>query len=59
MVDEVSTIIKETIETLIGGNAYSSAKVNNWTAQIVESVLGNLSKLNKSFKYIGKSLWNF
>lgn len=55
VVDEVSTIIKESIETVIGGNAYTSAKVNNWTSQVVENVLGNLSKLNKAFKYIGKS----
>lgn len=54
MVDEVSTIIKESIETVIGGNAYTSAKVNNWTSQVVENVLGNLSKLNKAFKYIGE-----
>lgn len=53
--DEVSAIIKESVETVIGGNAYTSAKVNGWTAQVVESVLGNLSKLNKTFKYIGKS----
>jgi len=52
VVDEVSTIIKESIETVIGGNAYSSSKVNNWTSQVVENVLGNLSKLNKAFKYI-------
>lgn len=52
VVDEVSTIIKESIETVIGGNAYTSAKVNNWTSQVVENVLGNLSKLNKAFKYI-------
>ncbi|KAG0699137.1 Dynein light chain Tctex-type 1 [Chionoecetes opilio] len=52
VVDEVSTIIKESIETVIGGNAYTSAKVNSWTAQVVENVLGNLSKLNKAFKYI-------
>lgn len=55
VVDEVSTIIKESIETVIGGNAYTSAKVNNWTSQVVENVLGNLSKLNKAFKYIGES----
>lgn len=54
VVDEVSTIIKESIETVIGGNAYTSAKVNNWTSQVVENVLGNLSKLNKAFKYIGE-----
>lgn len=52
VMDEVSAIIKESVETVIGGNAYTSAKVNGWTAQVVESVLGNLSKLNKTFKYI-------
>ncbi|KAB7494375.1 UNVERIFIED_CONTAM: hypothetical protein RMT77_000051 [Armadillidium vulgare] len=52
VVDEVSTIIKETIETVIGGNAYASAKVNTWTSQVVETVLGSLARLNKSFKYI-------
>lgn len=53
VMDEVSAIIKESVETVIGGNAYTSAKVNTWTAQVVESVLSNLSKLNKTFKYIG------
>ncbi|XP_018012644.1 dynein light chain Tctex-type 1 [Hyalella azteca] len=52
VMDEVSAIIKMSVETVIGGNGYTSAKVNGWTAQVVESVLGNLSKLNKSFKYI-------
>ncbi|KAK7069952.1 Dynein light chain Tctex-type [Halocaridina rubra] len=52
VVDEVSTIIKESIETVIGGNAYTNVKVSNWTSQVVENVLGNLSKLNKAFKYI-------
>ncbi|XP_076049251.1 dynein light chain 90F isoform X2 [Oratosquilla oratoria] len=52
VVDEVSTIIKESIETVIGGNAYNSVKVSSWTSQVVENVLGNLSKLNKAFKYI-------
>ncbi|KAA0192404.1 hypothetical protein HAZT_HAZT004680 [Hyalella azteca] len=49
VMDEVSAIIKMSVETVIGGNGYTSAKVNGWTAQVVESVLGNLSKLNKSF----------
>ncbi|XP_076049250.1 dynein light chain 90F isoform X1 [Oratosquilla oratoria] len=57
VVDEVSTIIKESIETVIGGNAYNSVKVSSWTSQVVENVLGNLSKLNKAFKYIGLLSW--
>ena len=52
--DEVSAIIKESLETVIGGNAYSGSKVNEWTAQVVETVLSSLSKLDKAFKYIGE-----
>ena len=40
VVDEVSNIIKESIETTIGGNAYAHAKVSQWTNSVVESCLG-------------------
>ena len=52
VVDDVSKIIKEAIEVSIGGNVYSHAKVNQWTSNVVESVLGNLTKLQKPYKYI-------
>jgi len=52
VMDEVSAIIKESIETVIGGNTYSGSKVNEWTAAVVEAVLSSLSKLGKAFKYI-------
>lgn len=51
--DEVSTIIKEAVESTIGGNAYQHAKVNQWTSSIVETLLGTLTKQQKPFKYIG------
>ncbi len=54
MVDEVSNIIKESIESTIGGNSYAHAKVNNWTNSVVESCLASLTKLQKPFKYIGE-----
>lgn len=54
MVDEVSNIIKESIEQTIGGNSYVHAKVNNWTNSVVESCLASLTKLQKPFKYIGQ-----
>ena len=54
IVDEVSAIIKDVIEEAIGGNAYQQSKVNQWTTNVVESCLGNLTKLQKPFKYIGK-----
>ncbi len=53
VVDEVSNIIKESIESTIGGNSYTHAKVNNWTNSVVESCLASLTKLQKPFKYIG------
>nr|CAD7199481.1 unnamed protein product [Timema douglasi]CAD7257801.1 unnamed protein product [Timema shepardi]CAD7425615.1 unnamed protein product [Timema monikensis]CAD7452307.1 unnamed protein product [Timema tahoe]CAD7575070.1 unnamed protein product [Timema californicum]CAD7590783.1 unnamed protein product [Timema genevievae] len=52
VVDEVSTIIKEAIETSIGGNGYQHNKVNQWTSSVVEACLGALTKLQKPFKYI-------
>lgn len=54
MVDEVSNIIKESIENTIGGNGYAHAKVSQWTNAVVESCLASLTKLQKPFKYIGK-----
>ena len=52
VVDEVSGIIKEAIETTIGGNGFASNRIGIWTNSIVESALSNLAKLQKSFKYI-------
>lgn len=54
VVDEVSNIIKESIESTIGGNSYTHSKVNNWTNSVVESCLASLTKLQKPFKYIGE-----
>ena len=52
VVDEVSNIIKESIEACIGGNSYAHAKVSQWTNSVVESCLASLTKLQKPFKYI-------
>ncbi|CAF3950914.1 unnamed protein product [Rotaria magnacalcarata] len=52
VIDEVSNIIKDTIERIIGGNSYQHNKVNRWTADIVDHVLTELTKLGKPFKYI-------
>lgn len=54
VVDEVSAIIKEAMETIIGGNVYQHSKVPQWTNTTVEHILGQLTKMNKPFKYIGK-----
>lgn len=55
IVDDVSKIIKEAIETTIGGNAYQHDKVNSWTGAVVENCLGVLTKQQKPYKYIGKT----
>lgn len=52
VVDEVSNIIKESVESAIGGNAYQHNKVNQWTTNVVEQTLSQLTKLGKPFKYI-------
>uniref|UniRef100_A0AAR2IT73 Dynein light chain Tctex-type 1 n=1 Tax=Pygocentrus nattereri TaxID=42514 RepID=A0AAR2IT73_PYGNA len=36
----------------IGGNAYQHSRVNQWTNNVVEQCLSQLSKLGKPFKYI-------
>eukprot|EP00795_Rhopilema_esculentum_P017510 gene17510-9130_t len=49
VVDEVSNVIKESIEGAIGGNAYQHNKVNQWTSSVVEQCLNQLTKLGKPF----------
>ncbi|XP_032881289.1 dynein light chain Tctex-type 1 [Amblyraja radiata] len=56
IVDEISGIIKESIETAIGGNAYQPNRVNQWTTNVVELCLSQLTKLGKPFKYIVTSV---
>uniref|UniRef100_A0A8D8LKL8 Dynein light chain Tctex-type 1 n=1 Tax=Cacopsylla melanoneura TaxID=428564 RepID=A0A8D8LKL8_9HEMI len=51
-VDEISCIIKEAIEDCIGGNTYNSAKVSTYVSQVVETIMANLIKLEKPFKYV-------
>jgi len=50
--DEVSGIVKETIEQVIGGQSYSNTKVSQWTSSVVEGCLLGLTGLQKPFKYI-------
>nr|5WI4_A Chain A, Dynein light chain Tctex-type 1,Rho guanine nucleotide exchange factor 2 [Mus musculus]5WI4_B Chain B, Dynein light chain Tctex-type 1,Rho guanine nucleotide exchange factor 2 [Mus musculus]5WI4_C Chain C, Dynein light chain Tctex-type 1,Rho guanine nucleotide exchange factor 2 [Mus musculus] len=52
VVDEVSSIVKEAIESAIGGNAYQHSKVNQWTTNVLEQTLSQLTKLGRPFKYI-------
>jgi len=50
--DEVSAIVKDTVESTIGGQTYTNAKVGQWTSTVVEGCLVGLTALQKPFKYI-------
>ncbi|EUB59691.1 Dynein light chain Tctex-type [Echinococcus granulosus] len=52
VVDEVTNIVKESIENNIGSSSYVHTKVPQWTSTIVEQILNQLTKLGKPFKYI-------
>ncbi|XP_076724804.1 dynein light chain Tctex-type 1-like isoform X2 [Callospermophilus lateralis] len=52
VVDEVSNIVKEAIESAIGNNTYQHSQVNQWTTNVVEQTLSQLTKLGKPLKYI-------
>ncbi|CAF2581501.1 unnamed protein product [Rotaria sp. Silwood2] len=52
IVDEVSHIVKDVIERLIGTNSYQHDKVTRWTVDIVDQILTELTILDKRFKYI-------
>nr|XP_020445395.1 dynein light chain Tctex-type 1 isoform X3 [Monopterus albus] len=54
VVEEVSKIIKESVEATIGRNTYQHNRVNQWSTSVVEQCLGQLGKLGKPFKYIEK-----
>ncbi|KAJ3414933.1 Dynein light chain Tctex-type [Chytridiales sp. JEL 0842] len=52
IVEEVNTLLKESIESTLQNAAYHHNKVPQWTSNIVELVLKRLSSLNKPFKYV-------
>ncbi|KAL0969570.1 hypothetical protein UPYG_G00229230 [Umbra pygmaea] len=52
VIEEITTIIKDTVEATIGSSAYIQNRINQWTSSVVETSLNQLSKLNKPFKYI-------
>ncbi|EDQ92428.1 uncharacterized protein MONBRDRAFT_19126 [Monosiga brevicollis MX1] len=51
-VEDVSAIIKESIDQSIGQSSYQHSKVNQWTSNVVEQCLKRLTGLGKPFKYI-------
>jgi len=51
-VEEVNTVTKEQVERVLGTNNYQHVQVNQWTGQIIEQTIAQLTKLNKPYKYI-------
>merc|ERR1711997_255993 len=49
--EDVSTVIQECLEGILGGSTYQSSKTDAWTNQVVEACLGKLAALEKAFKY--------
>ena len=52
-IDEISGIVKYSVDSTLGASNYQNKKVGSWVNSIVESSLASLSKLQKSYKYIG------
>ncbi|KAG2182218.1 hypothetical protein INT43_007145 [Umbelopsis isabellina] len=50
--EEVTSIIKETIEATITDTVYSHTKVPEWNSAIVDTCLKRLKDMNRNFKYV-------
>ncbi|WZN65074.1 Tctex-type 1 light chain of dynein [Chloropicon roscoffensis] len=50
--DEVSNIIKESIEIVLQNQQYHQKKVNQWSSLVVENAMKRLTAMNTPFKYI-------
>jgi len=49
--EDVSTIIQEALEQILGGSTYQQSKIDAWTNQVAETCLGKLAAIEKAFKY--------
>lgn len=52
VVEDIQTIVKESVDKIIGNNAYQAENVSHWTTAVSEAVLVGLTKMKKPFKYI-------
>lgn len=52
LVEEISPLITQTVDHVLGTSSYQHKEINRWTADIVEQLLTELTNLNKPFKYI-------
>lgn len=51
-INEVSRLITQTVENIIGTSTYQQKEINHWIANIVDRLLTDLTNLDKPFKYI-------
>lgn len=52
MADDVSNIIKESLDVVLQAQQYTPERVGQWTNQCLENCLKRLTALNKPFKYV-------
>ncbi|CAG9112690.1 hypothetical protein JYU34_005108 [Plutella xylostella] len=51
-VEEVQKVVRDNIELVLGGNAYSHSRSPQWIALITDKTLARINKMQKPFKYI-------
>jgi dynein light chain Tctex-type 1 len=49
---EVDTMVREAITSALGDSQFLHAKIDSWSANIVEGCLKRLAAVNKPFKYV-------
>ncbi|KAG0582289.1 hypothetical protein M758_3G048600 [Ceratodon purpureus] len=52
ILDEIKTVIKDSIDEAIGSQQFNHDKVTHWTNGVSESCIKRLAVLNKPFKYV-------
>lgn len=50
--DDISNIIKESIDSVLQNQAYNESKVSQWTSSCLERTIKKLTALSKPFKYV-------
>ena len=48
----MDTLIRESVSQTVGDNAFSQARVHQWTSSMTDGCLKRLAALNKPFKYV-------
>lgn len=54
--EEVNQVVKDAIETVIGGSQYESKKIDTWMNSVIELCIENLTRLDKPYKYVATAI---